>query len=166
MSNVRAPPMRSLPLLKPCVRFHASAALRCFAQALAHASAGCSLAASSLSLLRSASVVLAPAQRHGAARHTGCLQSHTLVSHTRALRADALRRAISSLSRFAAVLLGGTIMRPQSQGKLVGVLVSSNSMLLPRPRPNTSIERTYNSGLRFFAPASPATLLSAAHVKR
>jgi hypothetical protein len=130
-------------------------------------SAGSSSAAHSLSWLRPATVVLASPPRHGVRSHSGCLAGHTSVSPTRALRAGVLRRAVSSFSRCAASLvLSCTITPRQSQGKVRGVVASNWAWVFNRQRPNPSIERTYNSGRRSFASARPATLLSAAHVKR
>jgi hypothetical protein len=137
------------------------------AQFSAGVPAGSSSAGHSLSWPRSATFVVAGPPRHGVRSRGGFLAGHTSVSLTRALRAGVLRRAVSSFSRCAASLvLGPTITPHQSHSGVGAAVASNNTVAFREQRPNPSIERTYNSGRRSFASARPATLLSAAHVKR
>ena len=90
-----------------------------------------------------------------------------MVRFTRALRANVLRRAVSSLSRLrGGAVLGSTIASHQSQGAVLGVVANSRVIFRVRQRPNPSVERTANGGSRWFASHRSATPLAAAHLKR
>ena len=131
----------------------------CSARSGANVSAGPSLGVRLLSLLRAASHVVAPGPKHGVHWHPQSLAMLDSGSSTRALRADVLRRAVSSLSRLrGGVLLRSTITHRKSQAKVSSVLASNRAVACSAQRPNPSIEGTSNIRLR---------LLSAApHVKR
>ena len=119
------------------------------------------------SWLRATSLVLVRAPRHSASRHSAFVAMSDQVSSTRALCADVLRRAVSSLNRLrGTAVLGSTIAPRQSEGTLVGVVASNKVAVCARQRPNPSVERTHNGGRRRLVSHRPATPLCAAHVKR
>jgi len=94
---------------------------------------------------------------------TGTAARSVQVRRTRALRADVLRRAVSSWSRTAASpALGPTITHRQSQGNVASILASNKAVALRRQRPNWSVERTCNSRAHFQC-ALPS---HAAHLQR
>jgi hypothetical protein len=100
-----------------------------------------------------------------------CSTGHRAVSvqvrRTRALRADVLRRAVSSLSRLrGGVLLRSTIAHRKSEAKVSSVLASSRAVACSGQRPNPSIEGTHNGGARCPASATAVAPLCAPHVKR
>jgi len=94
----------------------------------------------------------------------GLLAMSVQIRSTRALRADVLRRAISSLSRrlAPACLFPSTFRFPRHSGSRSCYLSRIASFLFINQRPNWSVERTCNSRAHFQC-ALPS---HAAHLQR
>ncbi len=95
---------------------------------------------------------------HSLCRYVSIEFAAFTVRLTRSLRAGVLRRAVSLWSRFAASVFRATITPQSSGGKVVFGIANASVVAFSAQRPNPSVERTSNSGLR--------PLSAAAHVKR
>ena len=115
-----------------------------------------------------------PSSRCGFRTEGGCVFCQSVVRASHGLNGQSVvgapRHSAAPGSRSVGAAGYGSIVRPcrYSSPMLskVRLQVLQRKASCPRARPNPSVERTANGGLRLFAPERPVPPLSAAHLKR